>query len=190
MDVNAGRAAPMRENSESKLILVGLEPGLAQVQARVDCRAEVAAPVAARVLEHIAEDESSVEGAGEEVSDGGKGIEPPCVTEKVVVSESSFDLEEVDRAESRADPGLPLRSLLHADDEHLRRVFLTRYLDRSPPEQIRFVERALAVQKLRPLEQIARPHRERVQDHPRLDVLVSFHDDIRDCRLPSRIELD
>src|SRR5687768_2359125 len=115
---------------------------------------------------------------------------PPRSTLSPYTTLFRSDLEEVDRAESRADPGLPLRSLLHADDEHLRRVFLTRYLDRSPPEQIRFVERALAVQKLRPLEQIARPHRERVQDHPRLDVLVSFHDDIRDCRLPSRIELD
>ena len=110
----------MREQSERERVLVGLKPGLPDVDAGIERRSEVALAIRLDVLECVAENELPVERARQKISNRAGGIEHSPVSEKVVMREPPFDLQKVHCAETGAYARLALGRFLHGDDEHLR----------------------------------------------------------------------
>src|ERR1700693_2821731 len=108
-------------------------------------RNEVSREAAGLGHRSVAKDAAPVERAGEKVSNRSLNVEPPGATQEVVVSEASFELDEIDGIEAGAQASLAWRRLLHGDDDHLRGVRCcdvdgrTRLYSRSP-KQIRFIE--------------------------------------------------
>jgi len=141
------------------------------------------------------EDPAPIQGAREQIPDCGLNVEPARGTEKVVVSEASFHLEEIHGVESSANASLARRCFLDCDDDDLGRVggcnvYRRSGIDGRASKQIRLVEGALAAQHLGPNEDIAHLEGQGFPDRSLVHVVIAVDDDVLDCRFVFRIECE
>ncbi len=163
---------------------------MSEVHARVVRRSEIPRALIRDAAHHVAKDESTVQRLREEISDRRLKLETARATEKTVMREPAFHLEEIDRVEACAHTRFAERRFSDCHHDDLGRVTLSRNLDRRALEEIRLVQRALASQKIGPLEKIAGREVQGIENRPRVDLFISLDDDIGDSRDPSWVEID
>src|SRR5437868_14593002 len=120
IDIDAGCAAPVGEETDAEGIVRRAEPGLGEVDAGVVRRHEVTGEGAGLSQGGVLEDAAPAQGFREQVPDDALHVEPPRAAEKVVIGEATLELSEVDGVESGADARLAQRRFLDGNDDELR----------------------------------------------------------------------
>ncbi len=183
----------MREQAQRQLVVRRSEPGLAQIDARVVGRDEIAREGARLRDGCVVEDAAVVERAGEKVSYHALYVEAAGAPQKIVVREAGLELDEIDRVESGAQARLTRGRFLNGNDDHLGRVGSGNVdgrarLDGGSPEQVRFVQRALASQHLGAEEDVANVEGQRFPDRALAHVIVPGDHDVFHRGLVFRVE--
>ena len=177
----------MREEADAKAVVRRAEPRLGEIDAGVVGRHEVTRERARLRHRRVLEDAAPAQRFREQVADDALHVEPACAAEEVVIGEAALDLAEVDGIEAGADARFARWRLLNVDDHDLGGVGSgdvdrRARLDGGASKKIRLVERSLAAQHLRSLEDVADVEREGLEDGVRADIVVAGDDDVFDCR--------